>query len=100
MSSSSALFCTTRAGHYTVSAEHTYSSSSSVRYGCKCIAVVDEASDAFALGGTEGGRRYNIPTTVSSIPYDDLCLQQYQTQLQANRNRLRALLLLRILPFP
>lgn len=54
MSSSSALLCTTRAGHYTASAEHTYCSSSSVRYGCKCIAVADKASDAFALGGTEG----------------------------------------------
>lgn len=55
MSSSAALLCTTRAGHYAVSAEHTYCSSSSVRYGCTVgIAVADKASDAFALGGTEG----------------------------------------------
>lgn len=54
MYSSAALLCTTRAGHYTVSAEHNYCSSSSVRYSCKCIAVADKASDAFALGGTEG----------------------------------------------
>lgn len=56
MSSSAALLCTTRAGHYAVSAEHTYCSSSST----VGIAVADKASDAFALGGTEGGR-YHIP---------------------------------------
>lgn len=96
MSSSAALLCTTRAGHYTVNAEHTYCSSSSVRYSCKCIAVADKASDAFALGGTEGRE---VLYTNNSLD-DDLCLQECYTQLQANRNRLRALLLLRILPFP
>lgn len=50
MSSSAALLCTTRAGHYAVSAEHIYCSSSST----VGIAVADKASDAFALGGTEG----------------------------------------------
>lgn len=51
MSSSAALLYTTRAGYYTASAEHTYYSSSST----VGIAVADKASDAFALGGTEGG---------------------------------------------
>lgn len=92
MSSSAALLCTTRAGHYTVSAEHTYCSSSST----VGIAIADEASDAFALGGTEGRE---VLYTNNSLD-DDLCLQECYTQLQANRNRLRALLLLRILPFP
>lgn len=75
MSSSSALLYTTRAGHYTASAEHTYCSSSST----VGIAVADEASDAFALGGTEGGIIYQ-QTTVSSIPHDDLCLQECYAQ--------------------
>lgn len=93
MSSSAALLCTTRAGHYAVSAEHTYCSSSST----VGIAVADEASDAFALGGTEGGIIYQQ----QSLVYLTMISAYRSVMLsQANRNRLRALLLLRILPFP
>lgn len=72
MSSSAALLCTTRAGHYTVSAEHTYCSSSST----VGIAIADEASDAFALGGTEGRE---VLYTNNSLD-DNLCLQECHAQ--------------------